>query len=85
MSPLAVGLFGVLVERLVIRFLYGRIVDTLLATWGLSLFLVGGVTMLFGNTVRGVSAPLGNFAIGDINSSIYSLVIIARRGDPAGR
>ena len=76
-AGLAVGLFGVLVERLVIRFLYGRIVDTLLATWGLSLFLVGGVTTLLGPQTESVSADLGNFAIGDINFSIYSLVIIA--------
>jgi len=32
--------FGVVVERLIIRFLYGRIIDTLLATWGLSLFFL---------------------------------------------
>ena len=49
------ALFGVVVERLIIRFLYGRIVDTLLATWGLSLFLVGGVTTLFGPQARSVS------------------------------
>ena len=32
---------GVVLERLVIRRLYGRMVDTMLATWGLSLLLVG--------------------------------------------
>src|SRR5262249_38685002 len=36
-APLAVGIFGVIVERLVIRHLYGRLIDTMLATWGLSL------------------------------------------------
>ncbi len=36
LAALAVGLFGMAVERLIIRWLYGRIVDTLLATWGLS-------------------------------------------------
>ena len=77
LAGLAVGLFGILVERLMIRFLYGRIVDTLLATWGLSLFLVGGVTTLFGPQTESVSADLGNFAIGDITFSSYSLVIIA--------
>jgi branched-subunit amino acid ABC-type transport system permease component len=76
-AGLAVGVFGVVVERLVIRFLYGRIVDTLLATWGLSLFLVGGVTTLFGPQTESVSADLGNFAIGDITFSTYSLAIIA--------
>ena len=38
LAPLVVGCIGVAVERLLIRFLYGRTVDTLLATWGLSLF-----------------------------------------------
>ena len=39
LAPLVVGIIGVVVERLLIRFLYGRMVDTLLATWGLSLLL----------------------------------------------
>ena len=50
-APLCVGLLGAVVERLVIRRLYGRMVDTMLATWGLSLVLIGAVTMIFGNTV----------------------------------
>jgi transposase len=40
-APLAVGVVGVILERLVIRRLYGRMIDTMLATWGLSLLLVG--------------------------------------------
>ena len=58
-APIAVGLVGVVLERLVIRHLYGRMVDTMLATWGLSLLLVGIVTSIAGNTTAGVSAPLG--------------------------
>ena len=57
-------MIGVVVERLVIRFLYGRMIDTMLATWGLSLLLIGFVTTIFGNTTAGISAPLGSFAIG---------------------
>jgi branched-chain amino acid transport system permease protein len=34
----------------IIRHLYGRMVDTMLATWGLSLLCVGLVTSVFGNT-----------------------------------
>ncbi len=52
-APLAVGLVGVVLERLVIRHLYGRMVDTMLATWGLSLLLVGIMTTLVGNTTAG--------------------------------
>src|SRR5205814_7395363 len=40
-SPLLVGVVGLVVERGIIRFLYGRMIDTMLATWGLSLTLVG--------------------------------------------
>src|SRR5580704_15936254 len=36
LAPLIVGAFGLLIERVVIRFLYGRMIDTMLATWGLS-------------------------------------------------
>lgn len=76
-APLTVGAVGVLLERLVVRRLYGRMVDTMLATWGLSLLLVGIVTSVMGNTTAGVSAPLGSFAVGAYSVSGYTLVIIA--------
>lgn len=76
-APVAVGLIGVVLEWLVIRRLYGRMVDTMLATWGLSLLLVGIVTSIAGNTTAGVSAPLGSFMIGAYSVSGYTLVIIA--------
>jgi urea transport system permease protein len=44
----AAALVGVLLERTVIRFLYGRPLETLLATWGLSLFLIQAARMVFG-------------------------------------
>lgn len=75
-APVAVGLVGVVLERLVIRRLYGRMVDTMLATWGLSLLLIGVVTSIAGNTTAGVSAPLGSFTIGAYSVSNYTLVII---------
>mgnify|MGYP000544537194 CR=1 FL=1 len=75
-APLVVGLIGVLLERLVIRQLYGRMVDTMLATWGISLLLIGIVTSVFGNTTAGVSTPLGSLQIGAYSLSAYTLVII---------
>jgi branched-subunit amino acid ABC-type transport system permease component len=76
-APVVVGLIGVIVERTIIRFLYGRMIDTMLATWGLSLFLVGLTTAVFGNTTVGISAPLGSFQIGAYRSSGYTLFVIA--------
>ncbi|MPT24747.1 MAG: urea ABC transporter permease subunit UrtB, partial [Starkeya sp.] len=42
------GLIGVLIERTVIRFLYGRALETLLATWGISLILQQAIRTIFG-------------------------------------
>ena len=77
LPPLVVGAIGLVLERTLVRFLYGRIIDTMLATWGVSLGLIGLTTTIFGNVVRGVSAPVGGFAIGRFGASLYSLVIIA--------
>ncbi|MDB5800967.1 MAG: urtB [Rhodocyclales bacterium] len=44
----ASGLVGVLMERLVIKHLYGRPLETLLATWGISLILIQSVRSFFG-------------------------------------
>ena len=76
LPPVIVGLFGLVVERLLIRRLYGRMIDTMLATWGLSLALIGGVNMAFGNTVSGFSAPLGSFTIGRFHNSVYDMFLV---------
>ncbi|KQS69504.1 urea ABC transporter [Methylobacterium sp. Leaf361] len=77
LPPLVVGVIGLILERTVIRFLYGRMMDTMLATWGISLGLIGLITTLYGNVVRGVSTPVGSFDIGRYGASLYSLVIVA--------
>ncbi|GAB0116455.1 branched-chain amino acid ABC transporter permease [Acidisoma sp. 7E03] len=75
-APLFVGLVGLVVERCLIRFLYGRMIDTMLATWGLSLGLIGLMTSIFGNDPRGVATPVGSFPIGHFAASLYGFVII---------
>ncbi len=54
---LVTGLIGVAIERGIIRFLYGRPLETLLATWGVSLFLQQVVRSAFGPTNREVGNP----------------------------
>lgn len=75
-APLTVGVFGAVIERVIIRHLYGRMIDTMLATWGLSLALIGAATMLFGNTTLGISSPLPSVSIGSYSTSGYSLFMI---------
>jgi branched-subunit amino acid ABC-type transport system permease component len=75
--PLVVGLIGLVIERLIIRHLYGRIVETMLATWGLSLFIVGLLTMIFGDTTEGVPTPVPGISVGAYQTSGYGLLVIA--------
>src|SRR5262245_61706779 len=48
---------GMALERLVIRFLYGRPLETLLATWGIGLILIQAVRTVFGAQNVGVENP----------------------------
>jgi urea transport system permease protein len=74
------GAFGVAIERCIIRFLYGRPLETLLATWGLSLVLQQLVRNVFGPNNRDVSATSwmdGAFKVGQLAITNNRLWIIA--------
>jgi branched-chain amino acid transport system permease protein len=77
LAPLAVAIFGLVVERVIVRHLYGRMIDTMLATWGLSLLMVGLVTLIFGNTPVSVPAPISGYQLGSFQMGGYNLFIIA--------
>jgi urea transport system permease protein len=67
---LVAGAVGILIERGIIRYLYGRPLETLLATWGLSLILQQAVRTTFGSSNREVGAPSwmsGAFELGHLN------------------
>ena len=57
-APLAVGLLGLVVEELLIRRVYTRLLDTILATWGLSLILKQSIVLAFGPGSHSVTNPL---------------------------
>jgi branched-subunit amino acid ABC-type transport system permease component len=75
-APLTVGLFGIVVERLIIRPLYGRVIDTVLATWGLSLLMIGLASAVLGYYQEGSKPPLGSVAIGAYRESGYTFFVI---------
>jgi urea transport system permease protein len=80
---LVAGAIGVAIERGVIRFLYGRPLETLLATWGISLILQQAVRTIFGPTNREVGAPSfmsGAFKIGELVITWNRLWIIVFAG-----
>jgi urea transport system permease protein len=76
---LVTSLVGILIERGIIQFLYGRPLDTLLATWGLSLILQQAVRTAFGPTNKNVSSPSwmsGSFKLGHIDVTYNRLWIV---------
>ena len=75
-APAVVGMLGYLVERLVIRQLRGDVIATILATWGLSLFLVGLAATVLGYHQQGVAPPFGTVQIGSYTIGIYTFFVI---------
>ncbi len=76
---LVAGAMGVFIERVIIRFLYGRPLETLLATWGLSLILQQAVRSIFGPTNKPVITPewmTGSFDVGHLAITYSRLWII---------
>ncbi|WP_349358163.1 urea ABC transporter permease subunit UrtB [Stappia sp.] len=84
---LVAALVGIAIERGIIRFLHDRPLETLLATWGVSLILQQGVRTIFGPTNQEVGNPSfmsGAFEIGQMTITynrlwivVFSLVVFA--------
>tara|TARA_R100000322_G_scaffold152339_1_gene110290 strand:+ start:2748 stop:4346 length:1599 start_codon:yes stop_codon:yes gene_type:complete len=73
------GLAGILIERLVIRHLYGRPLETLLATFGISLILQQGVRSIFGSLNQSVQTPdwmSGSLIVNGALSLTYNRITI---------
>lgn len=75
-ASLAVGMFGLIVERILIRRLYGRLEATMLCTFGLSLIMVQGSVFIWGLSTMGIATPLGTFKYGVYSIAQYRLVFI---------
>lgn len=76
LAPLVVGVIGIVVERVVIQHLYGRIIETVLATWGLSLFFIGVASVTVGYFRMGVTPPFGSIRIGRYSEGVYTFFVI---------
>ena len=73
------GGLGIVIERMLIRWLYGRALETLLATWGLSLILQQAVRSIFGPDNQPVQPPgwmMGDFRLVGLTLTLNRLVII---------
>ena len=72
----ATGLFGIVLERLVIRRFYGRELGALVTTWGISLILAQGALLLFGPYMPPIPIPGGAVSVGVYSFSVYWLILI---------
>jgi urea transport system permease protein len=80
LSFLVAALAGLALERLVIRFLYRRVLESLLATWGVSLIMQQLFRLVFGANNVQVNSPswlLGNFTISDVILGYNRIFVIA--------
>lgn len=76
---LLAALMGVVLERGVIQFLYKRPLESLLATWGVSLIIQQGFRLIFGAANRQVNSPrwlMGNFEVSDVTLTYNRLFVI---------
>jgi branched-chain amino acid transport system permease protein len=73
----AVGLFGAVLERVVVRRFYGRELGALVVTWGISLILSQGSLLLFGPFMPSIQIPGGFLRAGYYSFSVYWLSLIA--------
>lgn len=76
---LTAAFFGALLEMGVIRFLYKRPLESLLATWGVSMLIRQGLRMQFGSANVMVDAPKwlsGNVSVGDVTMPYARLFVI---------
>lgn len=77
--PIAVAVtmaIGALVEVLIINRLYGRIFDTMLATWGISIVFYQLAVLIFGTVTPGIGMPQYSMKIGEYSLAGYPLLMI---------
>lgn len=77
---LLTGLIGFLIERTIVQRLYNRLLDTLLATWGVGIIIQQIIRLTFGPSLQQVSVPsylTTNYKIGEFNLQTYRLTVLA--------
>ncbi|GAD53460.1 urea ABC transporter, permease protein urtB [Halarchaeum acidiphilum MH1-52-1] len=72
---LVTAVMGFVLERTIIRRLYDRLLDSMVATWAIGLILTQGVRIALGNSIPQISTPLGTIAYGEFSYSTYRVVL----------
>jgi branched-chain amino acid transport system permease protein/urea transport system permease protein len=78
LAPVIVGFLGLLIEAALVRHIYLRPLDTILATWGLSIALKQLVVLTFGPESHSVALPIdGSLELGAFTYPLYRLILMA--------
>ncbi|MEO6024047.1 MAG: branched-chain amino acid ABC transporter permease [Burkholderiales bacterium] len=75
-GALTAGIIGIILERLVIRHLYHRLFDSIVATWAISLIATQGTLVFAGPSIEGIKTPFGSFMLGGYSFSSYRVVLM---------
>ena len=77
LAPIVLIAVGLIAEELVIRHIYRRFIDSILATWGISLVLKQLIVIVFGATAQSVDSPIpGPVEILGVTYPAYRLFIM---------
>ncbi len=74
-GALAAGVAGIVLEVTVVRSLYARPLDSLLATWAVSLIVTQGMLVAIGSSFAGIGTPEGSFQVGIYTFSTYRVIL----------
>ncbi|WP_102346059.1 branched-chain amino acid ABC transporter permease [Bacillus sp. Marseille-P3661] len=76
-APIVVALFGLVLERLLIRRLYGKIMESILATWGVGIVIRQCIEMIFGKNYKPVPMPIDqSVSMFDVSYPLYRILIV---------
>jgi len=73
----AAGAFGLLIEFIVVRYLYHRPIDSMVATWAVSVILAQGAFVVYGQGLRGISTPFGSVSVFGVSTSVYGTFVLS--------
>lgn len=69
------GVVGLITERLVVQHLYDRPIDSMVATWGISIILTKVALVVFGPSFPGIGTPFGALRYSGVSASAYRFVL----------
>jgi len=76
LATVGVALYGYIIDRLIIKRLYSRLIDSVVVTWGISLIMTQTIKQLCGPTFTSPAVPLGTIQYGSASFSIYRIILI---------